>query len=252
MSRAKKSPTAPQSKMARRCGWKKGRVRRAWLDLPPGTQYSGPSCTKLAGKAVPPGRGGKVGSRTIIGCATPVKPKKNAVRRGRDYVCQGAFVLRDMENPGGRDSYIPKSVARERIRATTRPGLCDHQATGFRKVSPADLRYVERDADAAGVHPWEFVGDLEFPHRKGSSICCPYHPDHAKADPEACWRALVSRVNAKARSARQSFARDTAQRRQRALTRGDDVGDASYQETLRGHEKAMAKKYGVGARHRAA
>lgn len=251
--RSKSPPVTPREtrRMVKLCGWKgKKRVKRQWLELPPGTPYADAKCTKLAGKAVPmrKGRGEKV-TWVVKGCATPKKPRKGtASKRSVRYTCQGAFVLQDLA--GRHAMTMPKSVVRERIRSEQRPGICDRQATGYKYATLADLAVVERDAKGAGIHPWDFVGDYEFVHRKGAGPCCPYSPNHATADKDKCWEDLRARVRRRAAKAGLSSTREIARRRARVIREGGDVGDAPYRETLRGHEKAMAKRYGVGGRHR--
>lgn len=220
------------SPLVKACGWEGKRVPKAWVELPAGRQYGGEKCAKLAGERVR-GRGG---DWVVRGCATPVKPRAKAKRRGRKYTCQGAYVLSDARDSRST-TVMPKSVVRERLRK--RAPLCDRQATWLANASPADLRAIERDAKANGVHPWELVGDLEFPHRRGSSPCCSYSPDYMK-NPEACWRGLVRRVENKQASAGMSTARTKARFRARLIREGGDEGSADYRETLSGRRRRAA------------
>lgn len=240
-------------RLARYCGWERKRVPRAWKELGPGAQYGTEKCTKMAGRKV------KVRGSTweVKGCGTPVKPSSQQMkRRSRRYLCQGSILLGDAKNPQLALAAVPRSIVRAALRREEHPRrLCEHQATLYQTASEADLRHVEREAAAAGLHPWELIGDYEFPHAPGAGPCCPLADTAVREglDLDEAWSALVARVRSRRAKAAMSDARVTARRRARVIREGGDEGDANYRETLRGHERAMTKRFGAAPRgHRAA
>ncbi len=157
------------------CGWQGKRVPAPWLDYPPGTAYEEPS--KLLG-AVVTLRGDVVPS-TVVSLATPTGGSLLQGNRSKRYRCQPTFIVR---TPFGRSFFetpVPRSVVTERRRV--REGLCP-DAQVFSSVDRAAgyARHLERRAAEEKTHPFDLVGELPYPHRKGGSACClnsSVHPD---------------------------------------------------------------------------
>jgi hypothetical protein len=225
-----------RKRMAQACGWdKKKRIPKAWLLLGPGQEYA-TTGSKFIGRNVSL----KGMTWKVVGITTPVATSSRTIaRRAARYVCQGGFSLADPANPHSTSRKVQRrSVVRSAVRREDHPTkLCDRQAQLF-GATLADLDAIEREASAAGVHPWELVGDYEFPHTHGAGPACP-HADaaHREAfDPDEEWKALRGRVRRRQPKAAMSSTRAAAMHRARTIREGGDTGDASYLESLRGGE----------------
>lgn len=167
--------SCPAKGLCKVCGWEGHRVPVAWLEEPPGTRYEGAS--KLLGKRVQL-RGDAVES-TVVALATPLGGSLLQGNRSKAYRCQGSYIVKTPFGAGSIETPVPKSVVRERRRE--REGLCpDAQVYSSADLRAGAVRAFELDAARLKKAPFDLVGELPFPHRKGGSPCCinsPLHPD---------------------------------------------------------------------------
>jgi len=172
VSASSSKPSKPRHEcgggLCKACGWAEKRVPEAWLEQGPGTPYPGRS--KLLGQKVTL-KAGEPPS-TIVSTATPLGETIFQQGRSLRYKCQGAFIVRTPFGSGAIETPVPKSVVRERMRAPKREGNCEDQPVYRGSEMKGFSSSVEREALKAGRHPYDQVGELPFPHRKGSTPCC--------------------------------------------------------------------------------
>jgi hypothetical protein len=262
-----------REELAKVCAWK--RPPKAWRELPPGSPYG--ACSPLVGRTVDLGRrGGRV---TVTACATPIPFSAAEGRKhGKEWKCQGAY---EVQTPLGIRLPIRKSAVREQARAP-RGGLCDRVAE---ITGPDDLRALRRQAEAAGVEPFEAAGEYPFPHRKSAGPCCyqsPAYPatlrEHlsnpllddgelveivraagldvrSRVDVERtagelaarCWAILEDVARGRTPARKESAGRTAAQKRAAAVRRGEDVDSAGtdYREGLKTEVDRLSRRYGL-------
>lgn len=132
-------------------------------DLPPGTPV--PCSSRYLGR-VAELREGRV---TVRGCATGVTSKRRA---SAAYRKQGAYLVEGLR---GVFFAVPKSRVREAVRPA-RP-MCPDTLAPY----AVDTRAAEREASRSGGDPWDYLGELPFPHRRGGGACCVHHARSAQA-----------------------------------------------------------------------
>lgn len=166
--RADKAHNQCRDGLCKACGWADKRVPDAWLTQNPGSPYPGKS--KLIGQQVVL-RAGEPSS-TIVATATPLGETIFQQGRSLRYKCQGSFIVRTPMGRGAIETPVPKSVVRERMRVPKREGNCPDAPEYTSATMKGLTQALERDSLKAGRHPYDGVGELPYPHRKGSSPCC--------------------------------------------------------------------------------
>lgn len=226
-----------RARMAQACGWDtKKRIPKAWLLLGPGAEYA-TTGSKFLGRQV----NLKGNTWKIAGITTPPATSSRTIaRRSVRYVCQGGFSLVDPKNQHSTTRLVKRrSVVRAAVLRAEHPSsFCDRQASTMLNATLADCAAIEREAAATGVHPWDLVGDYEFPHAHGAGPACP-HADAAHRetfDPDKEWKELLGRVRRRQPKAAMSTTRAAALHRARTIREGGDTSDAPYLESLRGGE----------------
>lgn len=151
------------------CGWEGKRVPAAWIDEPPGTAMPDEPST-LLGRIVY--LRGEVEPSKVVAVGTPLGPSLlQTGRRSQRYTCQPSLILRTRLGSGFIETPVLRSKATERMRV--REGLCgDAQTFSSVDKKAGYARYLDRESAKKGVHPFDMVGELPYPHRRGSSACC--------------------------------------------------------------------------------